>query len=193
MDGPTFLVEVVKALAWPLSSILIVILLRKPLGALLEGLRITRVKYGEWMAEFEQAKQQAAQALPKDAAAKALPPRIEIDDAMAASPTAVVVSAWNDLESTVLEIAAEAGVSGENFRQLITGLRALGVLKPETVHALDGLRQMRNLAVHAPGGEATPGRAKEFAAMAEAMRWTLRDQASRSGKPSKAASKAPAS
>jgi hypothetical protein len=48
---------------------------------------------------------------------------------------------------------------------------------------------MRNLALHAPGGEAPQARAREFATLAEALRWTLRDEAKKSRTAEKALTK----
>jgi hypothetical protein len=179
MDGPTLVTEIVKAVAWPLSTLLIVVLLRKGVVGLVDGLRLSRLKYGEWMAEFEQAKQQAAQGLPKAQPPPSLPPQ-EIDELIATSPTGLVVTAWNDLERTVSGIAVEAGIGKAPFPILVKELLSKRIITPETVSALDGLRQMRNLVVHAPGGEATLPRAREFATMADAMRWTVQDEATRS-------------
>lgn len=180
MDAQTLVAEIVKALAWPLSTIVVVMILRRPLNGIVEGLRLARLKYGEWVAEFEQAKEQATLVLPKDLPPEALP--MLPGNADSASATGRILTAWVGLEHIVSKMAADAGASGTNFRARVTALSRLGKITPKTLNALNGLQQMRNLAVHAPGGETTLARANEFVTLAEAMAWTLKDEATRASK-----------
>jgi hypothetical protein len=52
MDCRTLVAEIVKALAWPLASIALALLARRPVQGLLDGLRLKKLKRGDWEAEF---------------------------------------------------------------------------------------------------------------------------------------------
>jgi hypothetical protein len=181
MDGYTLVVEIVKALAWPLSAIVLVLLLRRPLKEIVEGLRLTRVKYGEWVAEFEQAKEQATLALPQNIPPEVARPILP-QNPEGASATGAILASWAGLEELLWRMAADAGVNETNSRDRIEALSKLGIITPKTVHALDGLRQMRNLAAHAPGGDTDLARANQFVTLAEALAWTLKDETARATK-----------
>jgi hypothetical protein len=182
MDVLTLIAEIVKAVAWPAAALMIALLLRNPILGLVEGLRLSRVKYGDWEAQFEQAKQEVQQKLSAAVphfVAPTLPAHVVSQDETSSSPTATILSAWDDLEAAIATIASKAGITG-SLSTMLQELVKRGLVKQGTVDAVEGLRQMRNLAVHAPRGEAPQGRAKEFVTMVEAIRWTLQQEASKS-------------
>lgn len=181
MDVVTLIAEIVKAVAWPAAALMIALLLRNPILGLVEGLRLSRVKYGDWEAQFEQAKQEVQQKLSAAVphfVSPALPAHVASTGETSPSPTAAILLAWDDLEATVATLATKAGITG-SLPTMLQELVKRGLAKQGTVDSVEGLRQMRNLAVHAPGGEAPQGRAKEFVTLVEAIRWTLEQEASK--------------
>jgi|SRR5580658_2316174 hypothetical protein len=182
MDVITLIAEIVKAVAWPAAALAIALLLRNPVLGLIEGLRLSRVKYGDWEAQFEQAKREVQQKLLSAApqfVAPALPARVASHDETSSSPTAAILSAWDELEAMVATLASKAGITG-SLSTMLQELVKRGLVKQGTVDSVEGLRQMRNLAVHAPRGEAPQARAREFVTMVEAIRWTIQQEASKS-------------
>jgi hypothetical protein len=179
MDRFTLIAEIIKAVAWPISTLVIMLVLRKPTLALVEGLRLARLKYGDWEAEFDHKAQGVQKNLEAASGTKALPagppPPPQLEEAIASSPTAVVVTAWADLESTVKDIGAKMKITGPS-QGVIRELNKRGLVTAGTMSAIEGLRQMRNLVVHAPNGAASLARAQEFATMAEAMAWTIQQE-----------------
>ena len=180
MDHFTLLVEVVKALAWPISTLVIILILRKPMPRARGGAQAVPPEVRGVEAQFEQAKQGVQKNLDAEAAAKALPPGRkpsppQLEEAIASSPTAVVVTAWADMESTVHDMATKVGITGP-IPAMVRELHKRGLVTVGTLNAIEGLRQMRNLVVHAPNGAASLVRANEFATMAEAMAWTIEQE-----------------
>jgi len=111
MDTTTFIVELIKALAWPAVIVGLILFLRKPLRDLIPLL--IRLKYKDFEIEFgkkiEEAKAEAAVELSKEAAVKALPPQPDEKLAKLAevSPRAAVLEAWRQTEHELVRAAAE--------------------------------------------------------------------------------------
>jgi hypothetical protein len=190
MDTLTFIAEIVKAVAWPATALALVLLFRSPLTRLIEGIRLKKLKYGDWEAQFDRYKLDVEKHIHVGRRALAqqdliagtlesvrLSPRAHPEEPTT-SAIESIVSAWSELEEAVAELASQANVSGPPSgipRELVKQ----GIIKAETANALEGLRHMRNLALHAPGGEPPEGRAREFVTLAQALRWGIDDEARR--------------
>ena len=188
VDKLTFWAECVKALAWPL----VVLLLGAPalwvLRGLVNGLKLKRVKQGDWEAEFDSAAADLLKALPKPRAKR----RVTIggagsvgapfDVSVDGSPTGAVLAAWANIERDLHALAEREGVDpNQSFATTLTALTSKGVISSDDANSIMGLRQLRNLAVHGPNGEVPVHRAQEFVAMAEAIRWVLSGKPPQSG------------
>src|SRR5438874_9841131 len=106
MDALSAIVELVKALAWPVSVFAIIFLLRKAIQGLIASIREGRVKYKDLEFTFKRDLQQARQSiemLPQQPVpALRAPTEPEISDLMAlaqVSPRAAVIEAWTRLEA----------------------------------------------------------------------------------------------
>lgn len=53
MDVLPFIVEMAKALGWPIAVMILALFSQKPLARLLDGLRLHRVKYKDIEPEFQ--------------------------------------------------------------------------------------------------------------------------------------------
>jgi hypothetical protein len=104
------------------------------------------------------------------------------ENAGEASATSAVQAAWLGLEELVEQVARDTGSLGRNFKNRVAALSRNGILKLETVNSLNGLRHMRDLAIHAPAGEMTLARANQFIRLAEALAWTIKDEATHASK-----------
>lgn len=181
MDVTTFVVEMTKALAWPVAAIWLSHLFRRPVVQLVEGMRLRRISRGEWSADFEAQASEVRAELPHPsgnvaytAAASQL--EIKIHDLVEDEPTAAIVQAWRQLEDRVTVVAEQNGVREKRLPEILSALVGQSVIPPSTRHAILGLRSMRNLAVHAPPGRMTTQKAREFITMVEAIMWTLQQQ-----------------
>jgi hypothetical protein len=103
----------------------------------------------------------------------------ELAPVLAASPTEAVLSAWKRVEAALSNIAKREGLSEVPIVTLMNELVEKKRIAPATRDSLNGLRQLRNLAVHGPSGEVSPERAREFLTMADAILWVIRDEQQR--------------
>ena len=177
MDTGSLVVELVKAGAWPVASIVLATMFRTPLTNLVHGLKLRRLKRGDWEAEFDQltaeTKREVA-ALPaakgESGAALILEAPPDVGEGTAA--VGAIVTAWNEVESAMNRAAVDTGVTAAGFPEKLRALANKGVLEIHTVDAVTGLRMLRNLAVHAPE-PVEPEKAKEFVRMANAIMFAL--------------------
>jgi len=177
MDILTFVAEIVKALAWPLATIVIVTIFRRPLTQLLPLLR--RVKYGDLEAEFErkieEAKSEAAAVLP-EVTRKALAPSADetrLIQLSEISPRAAVLEAFTGVELAAISAARKLGMPKAFPRTLtyraLTFLEESGKVDHQLVTLLRDLRGLRNQAAHAPEFGLTTDAALQYVQIAEAV------------------------
>lgn len=177
MDWPTFTVEIVKALAWPIVAVVVIIVFHKKLTELLE--QITEFK--AWGAEAKFAKKtkealveakeieaiEQPPPLPPEPAEPVPPPfdpnapvedrylaRIEpINKSMlAASPTGAMLVARRNLEAAVKRLCAREGVlvpgPSINLRKAIEALKDQDIISPRTYASAVNLMKLGNEASH---------------------------------------------
>lgn len=159
MDSLTFIAELVKALAWPATIVILVVLVRHPLRGLIPLL--TRFKYKDLELEFgrkvEELQALVAVELP-DPAPPALPPAPPEPIATLAevSPRAAVLEAWRKLEVTAVQrvrrkISAAGGDPGKvRPHEALRELQKDETLGHTAAELLPVLRELRNRAAHAP-------------------------------------------
>jgi len=158
MDTPTFVTEIVKALAWPATAVVLVLLLRKPITGLIS--LIQKLKYKDFEIEFgkrvEEIEVVAATAMPALLGRPAMSELPEKYHKLAdASPRAVVTEAWRELEAAAQDAARRSGLklSPREIRspiELIQNLRIAEIVEPTTAGIMHDLRVLRNEAAHAP-------------------------------------------
>ncbi|WP_238322165.1 hypothetical protein, partial [Vibrio mexicanus] len=148
MDKYTFIVEMTKALAWPATIAGGLILLRKPLLALVPFMR--KLKYKELEMEFSEQ----VQALKSEAN---ITEKEEVDtpamSILSFSTRAAVLEAWMELESASASKAASFWSTSnttpfKNNFQLGSYLHQCGVLNEQQLKSFNELRQLRNQLVH---------------------------------------------
>jgi ABC-type branched-subunit amino acid transport system ATPase component len=156
LDIKTFIVEMTKALAWPLIVLVAVLAFRKPLLRLLPQLR--NLKYDKL--EFQFAKEVAA--VEKEAQAS-LPPvpqesrldaiRDKLIKLTMTSPEAAIIEAWRYLEAQQLELVERRKVDvAPVVRTMPRVLGALlykeGMLSEAQHDLVTRLRDLRNDVTH---------------------------------------------
>lgn len=178
MDWITFSARLVDALAWPLTVLVGVLLLRKPLSQLLPEMR--KVKYKDFEAEFgaemhelrEEAERERESMPSGDGRARRL------HDLAAVAPNAAVLEAWREVEG-----AAKALLEAEGYDldyEVATPYRLIeGVLGSEElvetrhVKMYRQLRRLRNKVAHAEGYELSAEQARQYVELALALREQL--------------------
>jgi hypothetical protein len=178
MDVMTFIADMTKALAWPVALIVVGVMFRANVGTLLEGMRLRRIRKGEWLADFEAVAREvraelpgSVQNAPKEGVSDTL--NEETDRLIDIAPAAAISQTWNQLERRVAAAAAQAGISQKLLPEVLRSLVEKGMIQSATAGSVLGLRNMRNLAVHAPEERLTARQAREFITMADAVMWSL--------------------
>jgi len=179
MDWREFIASLVDSLAWPASAAIIVALLRRQIGALLEG-QLKRLKAGPVELEWEQAAVEVAESV-----ATAAPASDEEDEevarlmALAAdAPNAAILESFLLIERELHALANAGGVTLPRTAPAATianQMADIGLISEQSATAVRGLATIRNLAAHGEARE-TPGRAREFVVMTQAVLFALRSQ-----------------
>lgn len=169
MDTLSFLANIIEHLAWPTSTVVVVLLVRKELKTLLSLVR--RVKAGPVEAEFEREVAALAAKEPeaKDANQTIVanrPERLALFQIAEASPRAAIMDAWANIERSVGHAVSRTAlyVPEREAAHPSAAFRALAnakLLEPDWITRYYELRGLRNRAAH--DEETTPSRESAYA------------------------------
>jgi hypothetical protein len=169
VDWLTFLAALVKALAWPVSVIILATLLRGPIAGLLSRVSRMRIKHGDWEVESElEAIHRIAETnLPvsEDATPSKSTP---VSDLASISPNTAVALAWVNVERALIETARrnnmlrEEEPATQNPVYIARALLIKGKIDEVTYAIFAMLNQVRNTAVHSTEPRFTTSAAIEF-------------------------------
>jgi hypothetical protein len=185
-----FMASLVQSLAWPAGVVAVVVVLRKPIAAVL-GQGVRRVKAGPVEVEFDQIQAEVreelarspelAEAAPAEGQASTPTTSLgkELSRLAELSPEAAVMEASRRIEYRLAEMLDDAGVPHRRI-----GLRGLarlaqehGLISDETLAAIDGMSVLRNLVAHVRG-DIGVDRARDYLALADAVLYALRSKPS---------------
>jgi hypothetical protein len=178
-----FVASLVRSLAWPAGIIVVVIVLRQPIGAAFSrGVR--RLRAGPVEVEFDQELAEVREELSRSPELTATEPQVlsaslaeELARLTEVSPRSAVLEAFARIEARLAALLDSA--DGEPHRT--AGGRALarrardqGLISDETLTAVEGLSVLRNLAAHSPTDEIGAERARDYLALADAVLFALK-------------------
>jgi len=158
MDILTFISELIKSVAWPVTAVALVALLRKPIVELIPLLR--RLKYKELELEFAQEilelKAEAAviaQEKGEEAPSGSSTPS-NLLNLVAFSTRAAIMEAWLEVESAAVSVASSfwgqsSSDTFKNTQKLGEYLLQCKVIDEKQLDVFNKLRQLRNKATHA--------------------------------------------
>lgn len=189
MDALTFIAKLVEALAWPGVVVGVLLYLRKDLPRLVASLR--KLKFKEVEVEFGEAAKKvavettAAVPMPKPDAQLHGESERDVENRLKAiaelSPRAAILEAWLRVESAAVAVIRKHGATSLTSTpgplRLREGLERAEVLTPPQVAAYEGLRRLRNEAVHTPDAEFTSSAVASYIQAALAMAAYLEDMA----------------
>jgi hypothetical protein len=156
MDIKTFIVELTKALAWPVTVLCAVLAFRKTLLGLLP--QLTKFKYDKF--EFQFDKEVADVEKQAQASFPPIPPKSNLEAVREkliklamTSPEAAIIDAWRYLESELLELVARQRVDiAPAVRTMPRVLGAVlykeGLLSEAQHDLVTRLRDLRNDVTH---------------------------------------------
>lgn len=154
MDLLTFVAKVIEFLAWPLASIVLVVLLRREIRHLLP--LVKRLKAGPLEAEFEREVRELRSSAEAGATIKKedLPTLPSMAVKLAeVNPRSAIQEAWREIETTARQVLLErtpqlTEASLRSTREVIRQLGQTNVLSQEDIALLHEMRFLRNQAVH---------------------------------------------
>ncbi len=189
MDWLNFITKIVDSLAWPVCIIVIVLILKKPISALLPMLRNLKYKdlelnFGE---ELKKVEDQAKQVLIEHKKPKVIEKKSEKRDSsqiieeskrlFEEFPEPAVALAWSAVETELLAAMMRTASSPDSpaYNPPMKNamyLNNAGFLTSEKMDLLKRMSNLRNIAVHGRGEPVTIDEAREFIALTE---WVVKD------------------
>ena len=180
MDTLTFIVEISKALAWPIAAVSIAFLFRKQVEKLL--LRITKGKLGPAEFEFEQAVLEiATEAPPRSEEGRPTYAITSLHSRASSEPRAVVLDAWLKVEAALQAAGISAGVynalAGPDSPWLVKKLQESGILNAQEVKLYRDLKGLRNRATHEADFSPSPESIVSFVELATELESSIKKAA----------------
>lgn len=202
MDWLTFIVEFTRAVAWPGTIVVILLLLRRPILKLIP--EISKFKWKDLEIDFQkkldEVTKQAETVLPKivtssttvqieavqaEAEGKAAvygeAEIVDTDDRFIRlaelSPPAAIIEAWLEVEDSVRIAATRLGIAineRTNLGQLMNRLLSLEKIDRPTYAVFENLRGMRNSAAHARSTDLTTNQSLDYRQIAKRLAAKLR-------------------
>ncbi|MGA2532109.1 MAG: DUF4145 domain-containing protein [Candidatus Aminicenantales bacterium] len=172
-----FILGLVKALAWPVTVLSLVLLFRHQLRKVFASL--SQLKYGDWEARFEKDLSKAEEGARQISVSTGKKPDItklnkyeRLLLLAEISPRAAIMEAWMEIELSTLRAAQKAKIDVEgriagtrHIRQLVQS----GLLPGTMVELYSSLRWLRNQAAHAEDFAITEDEAERYLSVASTI------------------------
>ncbi len=184
MDALTFISELIKSAAWPVTVIVLVVLLRKPIVELTPLLR--KLKYKELELEFAQEVSELKAEVEAIAKEKG-----EVAPSIASTPSnllnivtfstrAAIMEAWLEVESASVTVASSfwgrsPDEAFKNMPRLGEYLLQCKVIDEKQLSVFNKLRQLRNKAAHAQELDLSESDARSYVQLASDLAKHIRE------------------
>ncbi len=186
MSGLQFIVEFVKALAWPVAIVAIVAFLRRPIGDILmqlaSGLR--RLRAGQSDAEFDRIAGQAKAELTATVSAAGpnaapIPVLLSFAAAVEDDPASAITQSFGAVEAALRDLLGSSGklvpVGTGDPTATARFARDQGLVPESIVRAVDGVVALRNSAAADPQ-RVTKDQAVKYLALVDALLFAITTQ-----------------
>ncbi|KZN70465.1 DUF4145 domain-containing protein [Pseudoalteromonas luteoviolacea] len=165
------LVEIIKALAWPVAVVWLGHLFRAELRGLIT--RLTALKHGDTEISFNQDLKQAEQKASeleqsKEAVSESSPEELSQKERLyrlaEISPRAAIVEAWTLIEIAAVksDLTTGSAIKRTNPKLILDHLASTGNFSPNSIEVINSLRQLRNRASHLPDFAITQDEAERY-------------------------------
>ena len=185
MSGLQFIVDVIKALAWPAAVVAVVAFLRRPLGDILRQLAsgLRRLRAGQSDAEFDRIVSQTKAELTATVSARgpspAMPVLLRYAAAAEDDPASAISQAFGAVEAALRALLGSSGklvpVGSGDPTAFARFARDQGLVPESVVRAVDGVVTLRNAAAADPA-RATRDHAVTFLALVDALLFAITTQ-----------------
>ncbi len=188
MSGLQFIVEFVRALAWPVAVVALVVFLRRPIVDILmqlaSGLR--RLRAGQSDAEFDrmvsQTKAELTATVSAAAAGAAVPVLLAFATTADENPALAVARAFEAIEMALRDLLTSSGklvpVGSGDPTAVARFARDQRLVPESVVRAVDGVVMLRNLAASDPA-RVTRDHAMQYLALVDATLFAVTMQKER--------------
>ncbi|MEH8019351.1 hypothetical protein MN202_19115 [Rheinheimera muenzenbergensis] len=147
------LVRIFEVLAWPITTLIIVIMLRSPFLELISTLK--KLKYKDLELEFEKEAQNILAAAERDLPEPIKPDQAEVKNPdmqyscahLHLDPSAEILGAWRDLELKLRELSSEQR-GNRSTSHVVRELAKSGKISSETAGVILELSYFRNKIAH---------------------------------------------
>lgn len=172
MDVLNFVSELIKALAWPVTTIMLVILLRKPMVELIPLLK--RLKYKEFELEFSKEVSELkaeVKAITKEKSSSVPMHSSRLLDLVSFSTPVAIMEAWFEVESAAISTASSFWGASENnalknMPKLGEYLLQCNVIDQTQLDVFNKLRHLRNKVAHAQNLNLSESDARSYVQLA---------------------------
>ena len=181
MDTLTFIAKLVEFAAWPVATVVLVLMLRDEIKKLLPSVK--KLKAGPVEAEFEREVKELKATT--EARPQLLPPpegitpeRQMLLQLVQVSPRSAVLEAWRGIEEASIRVVQSKGVyvSERDSMSPLSAARALNkeqLLTADELALFHDLRSLRNQAAHAQDFAPTTDAALNYIELASRLRQSL--------------------
>jgi hypothetical protein len=175
MSGFEFAARLVASLAWPLVTLVGILILRHPIVALLSG-PLRRMKVGPVEAEWEQIVERTELQVRPHGAPSDPAVGVDLDPEAELVPKVAILEAYGRLEEELRRILASSGEASPDRGavQMAHLARDKGLISPQSLRAVEGVSMLRNLVAHDAAGEVTTAKAREYLTLIDANLYALR-------------------
>jgi len=177
MNTETFIIEILKAVAWPLTIVLIVLILKRPIVQLFPSLQ--KMKFKDFELEFNKEVQQLSNETMRTS------PDIfnfnqtnifdnDFNNAIQYSPREEIIKAWIKLEDSARGALKKQNVKLSRLDyssplHLANRLRENKLLDSSKIGIFNNLRNLRNEAAHSYRFNIMPESAREYINIADSL------------------------
>lgn len=167
-----YFVEIIQAIAWPVSVIWLGYIFRSEVRQLLS--RMSSLKYKDVEANFERdlaeaennAKNIVVSTLPSSG--QELSQKEQLFRIAEVSPRSAVVEAWTLIETAAIKNGLTSGsaIQRTNPKMIVEYLTNSGKFSPESISLIEKLRRIRNQASHMPDFAISQNEAERYLELA---------------------------
>jgi hypothetical protein len=176
MDGQSTIVQLISAIAWPFTVIIIAFMFRQEIRKTAN--RLSTFSYGDMKAEFEKdlnKLEREVKELPiKESSSKVEKPEVDSETLDSyerlsriadISPRAAIMEAWRDIEVTTKQVTDAYGISNQGQ---IAGVRAINelvqkhLLPQSVISVYEQMRRIRSRAAHSADFAISTDEAKRY-------------------------------
>jgi len=195
MDTGDLTIKILQVIAWPIVVVLIVFVLKTPIGKAIltvskfrykDRHRDVEIDFAKGLSEAESKAREIPTLREKPVQSSSLETRLftfsletRLFTLARTEPSAAVTMAWLEVEASVHEAAQRLGLPTSQPRQKRQVLRTLaskGIINEAAMDLYEQLRNLRNEAAHALGFEIDPIEAEQYVELALSLARILKTE-----------------